>query len=47
LISRDADLVTFLAISASREGIDRLLWVMSPEKLRTISTLLPTSGDVS
>jgi len=47
LISRDADLVTFLAISASRQGIDRLLWVMSPEKLRAISKLLPSSGDVS
>lgn len=47
LISHDANLVTFLAISASRKGIDRLLWVMSPEKLRTVSKLLPTSDDVS
>jgi RNA polymerase sigma-70 factor (ECF subfamily) len=46
LISRDADLVTFLAISASQQGIDRVLWVMSPEKLRAISSVLP-SPDVS
>jgi RNA polymerase sigma-70 factor (ECF subfamily) len=38
LISRDDALVALLTINASAEGIDRLLWVMSPEKLRQIYT---------
>lgn len=46
LISHDDDLMAFLTISASRQGIDQLLWVMSPDKLRAISKLLPTP-DVS
>jgi RNA polymerase sigma-70 factor, ECF subfamily len=47
LVSRDAGVVAFLAISASDQGIDQLMWVMSPAKLHAISMLLPTSGDVS
>jgi RNA polymerase sigma-70 factor (ECF subfamily) len=40
LISRDDALVALLTVTASAEGIDRLMWVMSPEKLRLISTPL-------
>ena len=47
LVSRDGGVVAFLAISASEQGIDQLMWVMSPAKLHAISLLLPTSGDVS
>ena len=47
LVSRDGGVVAFLAISASEQGIDQLMWVMSPAKLHAISKLLPTSGDVS
>lgn len=47
LVSRDGGVVAFLAISASEQGIDQLMWVMSPAKLHAISMLLPTSGDVS
>jgi RNA polymerase sigma-70 factor (ECF subfamily) len=46
LISRGADLVAFLTVSASPQGIDQLMWVMSPDKLRAISSVLP-SRDVS
>src|SRR5262249_50306766 len=38
LISRGDAPVALLTIDASAEGIDRLLWVMSPDKLRRIST---------
>jgi RNA polymerase sigma-70 factor, ECF subfamily len=38
LISRNNAIVALLAINASAEGIDRLMWVLSPEKLRLIST---------
>jgi RNA polymerase sigma-70 factor, ECF subfamily len=37
VISRDDAVVALLALSASAAGIDRLMWVMSPEKLRLIS----------
>ena len=40
LISRDDAVVALLAASASAEGIDRLMWVMNPEKLSGVSTLL-------
>jgi RNA polymerase sigma-70 factor (ECF subfamily) len=40
LISRDDALVALLTVTASAEGIDRLMWVMSPEKLRLIPTPL-------
>jgi RNA polymerase sigma-70 factor (ECF subfamily) len=33
LVSRDGTVVALLAISASEEGVDRLLWVMNPAKL--------------
>jgi RNA polymerase sigma-70 factor, ECF subfamily len=42
LISRDGDVVAFLTVSASLRGIDQLMWVMSPDKLRAISKLLPS-----
>jgi RNA polymerase sigma-70 factor, ECF subfamily len=37
LISRDGAVVALLTITVSAEGIDRLMWVMSPEKLSRIS----------
>ncbi len=40
LISRADIVVALLAVTASAEGIDRLMWVMSPEKLSRISTPL-------
>jgi RNA polymerase sigma-70 factor, ECF subfamily len=40
VISRDDDVVAVLAASASADGIDRLMWVLSPEKLSRISTPL-------
>ena len=40
LISRDDVVVALLAITASAEGIDRLMWVLSEEKLTRISTPL-------
>jgi hypothetical protein len=32
--------VALLTVSATTEGIDQLMWVMSPDKLRLISTPL-------
>jgi RNA polymerase sigma-70 factor (ECF subfamily) len=40
LISRDDAVVALLTVSATAEGIDQLMWVMSPDKLRLISTPL-------
>jgi len=40
LISRDDDVVALLTVTATAEGIDQLMWVMSPDKLRLISTPL-------
>ena len=38
LISRDDLVVAVLAVSASDDGIDRLMWVLSPDKLGGVST---------
>jgi len=40
LISRDDDVVALLTVTATAKGIDQLMWVMSPDKLRLISTPL-------
>ena len=40
VISRDGAVVAVLTVSASADGIDRLMWVLSPEKLSGISTPL-------
>ncbi len=40
LISRDGADVALLAADASAEGIDRLMWVLSPDKLSRISSPL-------
>jgi RNA polymerase sigma-70 factor (ECF subfamily) len=40
LISRDDDAVALLTVTATAEGIGQLMWVMSPDKLRLISTPL-------
>ena len=40
LISRDDAAVALLAVSASADGIDQLMWVLSPDKLARISTPL-------
>jgi RNA polymerase sigma-70 factor (ECF subfamily) len=40
LISRDDAVVALLTITATVGGIDQLMWVMSPDKLRLISTPL-------
>ena len=40
LISRDDAVTALLTVTASTEGIDRLMWVLSPEKLSQISTPL-------
>ena len=40
LVSRDGVVVALLAVDASAEGIDRLMWVLSPDKLSRISTPL-------
>ena len=40
LISRDDAAVALLAVSASTDGIDQLMWVLSPDKLARISTPL-------
>ncbi len=37
LISRDDGIVGLLAVSASADGIDTLMWVLSPDKLNRIS----------
>ena len=37
VVSRDDAVVAALAISASADGIDQLMWVLSPEKLRPLS----------
>jgi len=37
LISRDGGIVGLLTISASADGIDQLMWVLSPDKLNRIS----------
>lgn len=42
LISRDGDIVAFLTVNASQQGITQLMWVMTPVKLRAISKLLPS-----
>jgi RNA polymerase sigma-70 factor, ECF subfamily len=36
MIARDGSVVALLALSASAEGIDRLMWVLSPDKLRAV-----------
>lgn len=40
LISRDDEVVALLSARTSPSGIDRLLWVMAPEKLSRIATVL-------
>jgi RNA polymerase sigma-70 factor (ECF subfamily) len=40
LISRGDDVVALLTVTATAKGIDQLMWVMSPDKLRLISTPL-------
>ena len=40
LISRDGAVVALLALSASADGVEQLMWVLSPEKLGGVSTLL-------
>ena len=40
LISRDGAVVALLAVSAATDGIDQLMWVLSPDKLARISTPL-------
>jgi RNA polymerase sigma-70 factor (ECF subfamily) len=37
LISRDDAVVALLAVSASADGVDQLMWVLSPDKLNRIS----------
>ena len=37
LVTRDAALTTLLTIDASDDGIGRVFWVMSPEKLHALS----------
>jgi RNA polymerase sigma-70 factor, ECF subfamily len=36
-ISRDGTVVALLAISASVDGIEQLMWVLSPDKLSGVS----------
>jgi RNA polymerase sigma-70 factor (ECF subfamily) len=36
LLSRDGTVFAVLALSASAEGIDQVLWMMNPEKIATI-----------
>ncbi|MFC7381238.1 RNA polymerase sigma-70 factor [Sphaerisporangium rhizosphaerae] len=44
LISQGENVTAFLTISASSEGIDRLLWVMNPDKLAVIAPAGVGSG---
>ncbi|PRY35746.1 RNA polymerase sigma-70 factor [Umezawaea tangerina] len=37
LVARDGDAVALVTLDASADGVDRLLWVMNPAKLRAIS----------
>jgi RNA polymerase sigma-70 factor (ECF subfamily) len=41
LISQDGTLAAFLTVAASADGIDELLWVLSPNKLTHIATAVP------
>jgi RNA polymerase sigma-70 factor (ECF subfamily) len=41
LLSRDGAASTLLTLSASSEGIDQILWVMNPDKLRGVAGLPP------
>jgi RNA polymerase sigma-70 factor (ECF subfamily) len=41
LISRGGTVVAVLAVSASDTGIDRLMWVLAPDKLARITSPLP------
>ncbi|MGZ6780541.1 MAG: RNA polymerase sigma factor SigJ, partial [Mycobacterium sp.] len=41
VISREGAVVAVLAVSASDAGIDRLMWVLAPEKLNRITSPLP------
>jgi RNA polymerase sigma-70 factor (TIGR02957 family) len=43
LVSRDGTAIALVTVSASAQGIDRLLWVMNPTKLARISWSLPGS----
>ena len=45
LISQDGTLAAFLTVAASAEGIDELLWVMSPDKLTHIATAVPDPAE--
>ncbi|MDT5012577.1 MAG: hypothetical protein QOH57_4194 [Mycobacterium sp.] len=40
LISRDAAVIALLTVSATSDGIDRIMWVLNPDKLETISGLV-------
>ena len=46
LVWRGAGVVALLAISTSEQGIDQLMWVLSPAKLHAIAKVRPTSGHV-
>jgi RNA polymerase sigma-70 factor (ECF subfamily) len=47
LITRDGDAVGFVAIDASTQGIDQILWILRPSKLTAISKPEQTKGAVS
>ena len=47
LVTRDGNPVAMLALAASDEGIDRLLWIMNPAKLVSIAAAAPVDGDVA
>ncbi|WNV86413.1 RNA polymerase sigma-70 factor [Umezawaea sp. Da 62-37] len=38
LVARDGEVFALVTLTASAEGVGRLMWVMNPAKLRTIST---------
>lgn len=47
LVSRDGVVFAFATIDASADGIEKILWVMSPEKLARISNARPAAIEAS